>query len=232
MRYEIRGNTPIETGKRAAIKLIRHWNLSPSGKDPNTWLREPVMLALFQADRSQSDNIIEEVLLTALEESDSSEVVLWERLADHYFTWDWPNYRDNAVACAQQAVQRDENTSRAYYIHGRILWRDGGYHDEAVASWKLAHLYEQRDPDPLIAISWLDRHEIKDLRLGNKTQLLTYAVRIRPADPLPRIALAKYLKSDQMRRKKAEILIDEGLGSQSAQYSPAEDEIGIGPQPV
>ncbi len=207
------GADPASAGKNAALALLRSWALPVQRTEAVNHLTPRVLAALAAADtlRRRDPAAAEAALLAGFAPGDSTSTPLWEELALLYLTWHYPKHKVDAEEAARAALRSNDRSWAAYYVLGSISWRMGGRKKEAVAAWKLAHLYNRRDARPMLALARLDERELRDLRMGSREMILRFAMRLRPADPMPRAALSRFLRDRYNQKERALAVLDEGL---------------------
>jgi tetratricopeptide (TPR) repeat protein len=111
----------------------------------------------------------------------------------------------------KRTLELKQRSSAGLYTFGMLRWRNPEGRQEAIDSWKLAHLADRRNVDPLLALTWLEPEEIEDLRIGDREQILDYTLRIRPSEPYVRAALASHYRKRLVQVKQAMRIYEEGL---------------------
>ncbi len=209
--FAVSADDPATVGYRAAVHLLEKLELESGVRSKFRQFDPRVMTALFDADRTADLLEKEAILFNGFPSPDSNKVQLWEALADLYLDWNYPSYKIDAEYAMSRALSLDNKSSTALYVRGMIAWRMGGHLEEAIANWKLAHLYDYRHTSTLLALSRLQPRQLRDLRFGDRRIVLKYALSLRPTDPEPRKELAKYYREGKAFLTRAERLIDEGL---------------------
>lgn len=211
--FIIKSDDVYTLGLEATSELLSYWKLSTAKKNRIPELTPKVLKTLATADTLKKRKEIEAVLLDGFTNTDSSAAIIWEELADLYVNWSYPKHKVDAEEAASRALQLGSRSSKAAYVLGLIDWKLGGKESrkKAVASWKLAHLYDRRNPDPLVALTWLKPKEIADLRMGEKEKILLYALRTRPSNHQVRSVLARYYRDERLQKSRALKLLDDGL---------------------
>ncbi|MBD3165735.1 tetratricopeptide repeat protein, partial [bacterium] len=212
-RWELRsgGTNAFYRGRAAATTLLETWGEAVETTDLYASLTPPVARSLWKSSVLEDNAAIRDTLFAGFTSPDSAALRLWEALALHFLDWSWPNWEPEAEHAMKRTLELRSRSSDGLYTFGMLRWRNIEGRREAIDSWKLAHMTDRRNVDPLLSLSWLEPEEIEDLRIGDKEQILHYTLRIRPTEPYVRSALAGYYRKQLVQVSTALRMYKEGL---------------------